>query len=249
MDGQLLDPLSSSTRRKRKADGSDQNERLQKRMSLLNLGMRTSNYRSPYVRDVPRQQTAHVAAPEQTGSKLYVPVESPHATSAVPSGTQPSLSSNSSPPRPAAAAPLSDDTMQLDDSKYKVYIYNLDDELSSESEAEDGKLVFLPDIDKHLRSQRRQPGAESSIPSYIRPNKDGELAGMQMVLYSDPTSLSVPKEQDSVRKVILEARARVREKQKEEEAFRNGLRNAPAPSIASPWEISSDADSDAMEID
>ncbi len=98
--------------------------------------------------------------------------------------------------------------MQLDDSKHKVYIYNLDDELSSESEPEDGKLAFLPDIEKHLRSNR--------IPPSILSNKDGELAGMQLVLYSEPTSLSVPKEQDSVRKAILEARARLREKQRDE---------------------------------
>ena len=34
--------------------------------------------------------------------------------------------------------------MQIDasDDKHKVYIYNLDDELSSESETEDGKLVL-----------------------------------------------------------------------------------------------------------
>jgi len=98
--------------------------------------------------------------------------------------------------------------MQLDDSKHKVYIYNIDDELSSESEPEDGKLVFLPNIEKHLRLNR--------IPPSILPNKDGELAGMQMVLYREPTSLTVPEEQDSVRKAIIEARARLRDKQKEE---------------------------------
>jgi hypothetical protein len=222
MNGQLRDPLSTISRRKRKADGFDQNERLQKRMSLLNL--------------------------EQSGSKLYVPVESPHVASTAPAGTQSSLSSNSTLPVPAAAAPSQDDSMQLDNSKHKVYIYNLDDELSSESEAEDGKLVFLPDIDRHLRSQRKHPGADN-IPSYIRPNEDGELAGMQMVLYSDPASLTVPKEQDSVRKVILEARARVREKQKEEEALRNGLQITPPASMTSPWQSVPEADPDAMEID
>lgn len=99
--------------------------------------------------------------------------------------------------------------MQLDDSKYKVYIYNIDDELSSdESDPEEaGKLVFLPDIEKHLRQSR--------IPPQILANSDGELAGMQMVLYSDPKSLTVPEDKDSVRKAIIESRHRLREAQKD----------------------------------
>ncbi|OLN82867.1 hypothetical protein CCHL11_08416 [Colletotrichum chlorophyti] len=97
--------------------------------------------------------------------------------------------------------------MQVDDSKHKVYIYNIDDELSSsESEPDEGRLVFLPDIEKHLRSTR--------IPLSVLANDQGELAGMQMVLYNEPTSLTVPREQDSVRKAIVESRARMREKQR-----------------------------------
>lgn len=106
--------------------------------------------------------------------------------------------------------------MHLDDTSHKVYIYNLDDELSSENESDpedrEGKLVFLPDIEKHLRATRLP-----MVPRPILPNKDGELAGMQLVLYSDgPSSITVPEEQDSVRKAIIEARARVRQKQAEE---------------------------------
>lgn len=103
--------------------------------------------------------------------------------------------------------------MQLDDTKYKVYIYNLDDELSdTDSEPSspgEGRLVFLPDIEKHLRANR------IPVPRPIIPNRDGELAGMQMVLYQPdgPKSISVPEEQDSVRRAIVAARERVREKQ------------------------------------
>lgn len=119
-----------------------------------------------------------------------MPVEQP------PIGT--SRSSKSKPPAQAR----DDDTMQLDDSKHKVYIYDLDAELS-ESESDDGKLVFLPDIEKHLRASR--------IPQSIRANSEGELAGnKQLVLYNIPSSLTVPEEQDSVRKAIIEARARAR---------------------------------------
>ena len=128
---------------------------------------------------------------EKNGNKLYVPVETPHPpNTAIQSTSQPS------------------ETMELDDSKHKVYIYNLDDELSSESEDDEGKLVFLPDIEKHLR--------ETRIPQQVLANSDGELAGMQLILYSDPKSISLPEEKDSVRKAIIEARQRSREQQKAE---------------------------------
>ncbi len=100
------------------------------------------------------------------------------------------------------------DGMQLDDSKYKVYIRNLDDELSSESEAEDGKLIFLPDIEKHLRTNR--------IPPSVLARPDPDILSKQLVLYGVPSSISVPEEHDSVRKAIIEARQRAREKQKAE---------------------------------
>lgn len=95
--------------------------------------------------------------------------------------------------------------MQLDDSKHKVYIYDLDAELSSDSDNDEGKLIFLPDIEKHLR--------ESRIPRGVLANDEGELVGMQLVLYSDPKSLSVPEERDGVRRAIIEARQRAREAQ------------------------------------
>jgi hypothetical protein len=105
--------------------------------------------------------------------------------------------------------PLDDDQMRLDDTPNKVYIYNLDDELS-DSESEDGKIIFLPDIEKRLLDTR--------IPASVLANKDGELAGRNMrnelVLYNVPTSLTVPEDRDSVRKAIIETRARAREKQK-----------------------------------
>lgn len=139
---------------------------------------------------------------------------------------------------------LDDDTMQVDDTKYKVYINNLDDELS-DGESDDGKLVFLPDIEKQLRATR--------IPQSILVNSDGELAGQnQLVLYSIPSSLSVPEEQDSVRKAIIETRARVREKQTQ------GQKPKPPESFGGPSNESMKAeeamellvdDSDAMDID
>ena len=130
---------------------------------------------------------------------------------------------NSPPSKPLPTAQDQDvDLMQVDDSKFRVWVHNLDDELS-DSESDDGKLVFLPDIEKHLR--------ESRIPASIRANSEGELAGnKQLVLYSVPSSLSVPEEQDSVRKAILEARARVR-------ADQDKKRNAEARSLPAPNSI------------
>lgn len=108
--------------------------------------------------------------------------------------------------------------MQLDNTKHKVYIYDLDAELSSadeNSESESstsGRITMLSDMKRHLRQ----------IPPAVFANSSGELAGhnindMQMVLYSEPSSLTVPREQDSVRKAILEARARARQKLKDSE--------------------------------
>lgn len=111
--------------------------------------------------------------------------------------------------------------MQLDNTKYKVYIHNIDDELSaSDSESDDGKLIFLPDIEKRIRNMR--------IPRSVLADGNGELAGIsigrevtgsgfgtdrdrQLVLYSVPSSLTLPEEKDSVRKAIIETRARARE--------------------------------------
>ncbi|CAH0056665.1 unnamed protein product [Clonostachys solani] len=201
--------------RKRKAQSQD-NERLSKRLSLLNL--------------------------EQNGSKLYVPVENPTAadSSEHPAAqVQPQPEAHAQPQRNP-----DQDSMQLDDSKYKVYIYNIDDELSSdESDAEDGKLIFLPDIEKHLKQNR--------IPPHILANSDGELAGMQMVLYRDPESLTLPKEQDSVRKAILETRHRLREKQRQEREGDSAPVVAAQPlgeqALANP--IAATDDDEVMDID
>lgn len=92
--------------------------------------------------------------------------------------------------------------MQVDDTKEKVYIYNLDQEIA-DIESEEEKLVFLPDIEKKL----------GKIPRSVLTTKSQPVTSNEMILYSVPSSLSVPPEQDNVRKAIIETRARVREKQ------------------------------------
>ncbi|KKY35014.1 hypothetical protein UCDDA912_g04964 [Diaporthe ampelina] len=195
-----------SIRRKRKADSQDaNNERLSKRLSLLNL--------------------------EQNGSKLYVPVEQPPAPQLANNASASSSSSAAAVPGSAVTA-SGDEMMLLDDTKHKVYIYNLDDELSSDadSDPDEARLVFLPDVERHLRANRIVPGVPGapggSVPRPILPNQDGELAGMQLVLYDDGVrSVSVPEEQDSVRKAIIEARERHRRRQQDERDARAAANN------------------------
>ncbi|KAM0287994.1 hypothetical protein ACHAQH_000062 [Verticillium albo-atrum] len=224
---------STRPRRKRKAETQD-NERLSKRLSLLNI--------------------------EQNGQKLYVPVETPNATLSPPILTTANASSS------ATAAAADDDDMHLDDTKHKVYIYNLEDELtSSDSDPEDGKLVFLPDIERHLRAARLvDPGAAPliSVPRPIPPAPDGSLAGMQVVLYQDPASLTVPTEKDSVRKAIIESRARTRARQRLERDGSGEIVEIPRldPSVvrglmaaqgmgSEGMVMGEDDDADAMELD
>lgn len=144
--------------------------------------------------------------------------------------------------------------MHLDDTKHKVYIYNLDDELSSsDTDGEDpssGKLVFLPDIEKHLRKNR--------IPAHVLrsggPDPAELVAGKELVLYRVPSSISVPEEQDSVRKAIIEARARARERQRVErlQQREEGVEVVPmeAEGVDSGGgAVVGEDDSDAMELD
>lgn len=197
-------------RRKRKAESQD-NERLSKRLSLLNL--------------------------EKGGSKLYVPVETSDPSSTNQTPSIPALADTATPNNSAL-----DDQMRLDDSSHKVYIYNIDDELSSDSESEEsGKLVFLSDIEKHMDLNR--------IPQSVLANSDGELAGMQVVLYSDPRSLSVPEEQDSVRKAIIESRRRAREQQQLETEGGIDMTATTIPAESMNVEGVSADDADAMDLD
>ncbi|KPM37358.1 hypothetical protein AK830_g9197 [Neonectria ditissima] len=199
------DQTARSCRRKRKA-GMPENERLSKRLSLLNL--------------------------EQGGNKLYVPVETPSS-----SITNPNTSASSS----SRSAPILDDTMQLDNSKHKVYIYNIDDELSSDSESDDCKLVFLPDIEKHLRATR--------IPPSILAKKDADSEGMEVVLYSDPKSITVPEDKDSVRKAIVESRRRMREQQRLERENKVTEATTNTTPVDNMSMAQTDHDPDAMDMD
>ena len=107
--------------------------------------------------------------------------------------------------------------MHLDSTKDKIYIHDLDAELADiDASAAQPPLIFIPDIERHLNQLPelllRGGGGGGADAAYQRQPSGGEL-----VLYGVPSSLSVPAERDSVRRAILEARARAREKQGREQ--------------------------------
>ncbi|KAL8838614.1 MAG: hypothetical protein Q9176_005011 [Flavoplaca citrina] len=104
------------------------------------------------------------------------------------------------------------ESMQLDDTKDKVYIHNLDAELA-DLESDEDTPIYLPDIEKKL----------AKIPRSVLMGRNPPITNNQMVLYNVPSSLSVPQEQDNVRRAIIDSRTRARKKQaQEQKAAREG---------------------------
>jgi hypothetical protein len=105
--------------------------------------------------------------------------------------------------RPHAQRAPADDAMLVEDTPHRVYIHDLAAELS-DVESDDDHPIFLSDIERHL----------AKIPRHVlvgpppRPTEHN-----QVVLYNVPASLTVPEARDSVRKAIVEARQRIRDKQ------------------------------------
>lgn len=177
-----------SANKKRHADDSLESEqRLAKRFNLLNLGK--AHY--------PMSVRSHAnLSPTDHNGKLWIPATPP---------PRPTNVLQQEPVTRARTEP--DDLMQVEDTKDRIYIHNLDEELEfDEDTPEEARMVFLGDVERHLDKIPKhilQGGTATSAPT----------ATNQLVLYSVPSSLSVPEEQDSVRKVIIESRARVREQQ------------------------------------
>ncbi|KAJ4987415.1 hypothetical protein SVAN01_07153 [Stagonosporopsis vannaccii] len=179
--------MSAPHGKKRAAESSlDGEQRLSKRFDLLNLDS------------------------TNTGARLYIPVpgsaDAAAAAAAPAPGTPHPLAPNapSTARRPRAPRPApADDAMLVEDTPHRVYIHDLAAELS-DTDSDSENPVFLSDIEKHL----------SKIPRHVLlgpPPKPTEHN--QMVLYNVPASLTVPHEHDNVRKAIVEARQRIRERQ------------------------------------
>lgn len=135
--------------------------------------------------------------------------------------------------------------MDIEDTPHRVYISDLAAELS-DIESDEENPIFLSDIEKHL----------AKIPSHVLrgPEQPSSNEHNQMVLYNVPASLSVPEDQDNVRKAIVEARRRIRRGQasgvKEPEVeVRSSVQSAGGVSGRAANIPPLDADSEAMDID
>ncbi|KAI9813144.1 MAG: hypothetical protein M1827_004365 [Pycnora praestabilis] len=176
-------------------DELERDQRLAKRFNFLNIGTLSRSL-------VP---TCCVDTEAEHDGNLYIPVG------------QPPADDRNRKPRES-----NDDAMQLDSTKDKVYIYNIDDELS-DTESEGERLVFLPDFERRL----------TKIPKSILTGHSSSTGSNEMVLYSVPTSLSIPQEHDNVRKAIIETRARAREKQAQDKKSLQSNRSTASPVVSS----------------
>lgn len=120
----------------------------------------------------------------------------------IPVSTPPSTDSRALRP----ASNNDNDSMQVDDTRDRVYVHDLDAELA-EVDTEERGLVFLPDIEQYFSKLPKQ---------VLEHKKDGDHEGQELVLYGVPKSLTVDEERDSVRKAIIDARQRARDKAAEE---------------------------------
>jgi hypothetical protein len=148
---------------------------------------------------------------DNNGTRLYIPV--PGSTDATL--PRPYTDAIAAPHPLATTLPLkkrertprlsrnNSDGMEVEDTPHRVFIHDLAAELS-DIESDEENPIFLADIEKHL----------SKIPKHILLGPEPKpTEHNQMVLYNVPTSLTVPEEQDNVRKAIVEARQRIRNMQ------------------------------------
>ncbi|OOQ86393.1 hypothetical protein PEBR_21504 [Penicillium brasilianum] len=168
--------------RKRPADSDPDGAPLTKRFEYLQIG-NTPGARPRDHHNGFNLNPSTTSTSTSTSTPLTVSALSASTASQVPI-------SNSSPP-----CVTQSDAMMLDDTKHTTYIHDLDRELA-DIDTPDGGLIFLPLAAKLISV----PESVLSTPSQ----------GKELVLYTDPSSLTLPEEQDSVRKAIIESRARAR---------------------------------------
>lgn len=184
---------------KRLADESNDDAlRFTKRFNLLSLGkhVRPWHEQAPHLTTL----TPDPRADGSGNSNYYIPVTPPPASNGAPIP----------PHHNGLTATVEDDAMNVDDTRHRVYVQNLDAEIAEiEANEPEERLIFLPDIEKHF----------SRIPEHLLSSPQDALRAAQqqeLVLYSVPRSLTVDEGNDSVRKAILDARQRARDKAAEE---------------------------------
>lgn len=123
----------------------------------------------------------------------------------------------------APPRPVDDERMEVDnDNASVVYVHDIDEELGSDEDDDKKGLVFLPDIEKKLTRvpyELARGGGPTPQPSRM---------STALVLYTVPSSLTVSKEEDGVRRAIIEARARIRQKQADEARLQGSMEGGEA---------------------
>lgn len=174
------------------------------------------------------------ARPRDRDGVHLSPSTSTRSTPSTSTPAQISSTSNTSP-----AWPTQSDAMMLDDTKHTTYIHDLDRELA-DIDPPEGGLVLLPLAAKMMSV----PESVLSTPSQ----------GRELVLYTEPSSLTVPKTHDSVRKAIIESRARARARAQAASSRQSSPCSDPdtlSSSTRSFWDspLTYSIDDDPMDID
>jgi hypothetical protein len=227
--------------RKRKAEESLSNERLSKRLESLNLGEFRCYLLAQEV------QLLTIAADDPDSIQHVNLLEPPSNIASIPETRRVTTIPPSTIPQ---VPPIDEEFMEVEDTKDRVFITNLDKEIAEieAAEREQNKIIFLPDVEQQLTKSR--------IPLSVLANKAGELAGLSqsqaLMLYDVPHSLSVPEGKDSVRKAILESRHRAQEEQRRKVAREIGKvsrkEDTPVP-LASAAIVGPDARQEVEEVD
>lgn len=99
---------------------------------------------------------------------------------------------------PQQRIPIEEERMEVDN---VVYISDLDSDSESDT---DEKVVFLPDIERKLNKIPYSLAGSDRL-------KD-QPTSTELVLYTIPSSISIPEQKDVVRRAIIESRQRLRQK-------------------------------------
>ncbi|OOF96221.1 hypothetical protein ASPCADRAFT_514589 [Aspergillus carbonarius ITEM 5010] len=99
-------------------------------------------------------------------------------------------------------ASATSDSMLLDDTKHTIYIHDLDRELEDAELKADSFTILT-----------RYADQMTAIPRLLVTNNKAPCN--ELILYTEPTSLSIPKEDDNVRKALIATRERARRVQQD----------------------------------
>lgn len=157
------------------------------------------------VSDNAKRPSATVISPVGVSCRAAIPATSP-------SDPQSALLSHAA-PYTNHARHDEEDFMPIDETADRIWVHDLDAEIA-EIEADEARER------ERIQLSLSEAGSQyAKIPDHLlklNNQADPPASNMQMVLYRDPISLSVPEENDAVRKTVVEARRRMRENQLEQ---------------------------------